>query len=142
NQTEMELGKLAKARGQSQRVRSFGDMLMKDHTLADRQVEAFAKRKGVQIPQVTPKDDAEAEQMRRDEDTLERLKTLEGDEFDRSFAQMMAGGHQRTISAVEAGRSQTQDPQFYTLLGRLLPVLREHYGIAAKMVRVSTKPEA
>src|SRR5215831_13884111 len=50
NQKEIEMGKLAEQKGQSKEIKSFGKMLVKDHTAADKKVTALAKEEKADLP--------------------------------------------------------------------------------------------
>src|SRR5580704_2027496 len=47
---EVELGKLAQARGAATEVKDFGTMMVKDHSAANAKLIALAKGKGISLP--------------------------------------------------------------------------------------------
>lgn len=49
NQMEIQMGQLAKSNGSSKKVKDCGDMLIKDHTKADKQVMDLAKTMKVDL---------------------------------------------------------------------------------------------
>ncbi len=51
NQMEIKMGQMAKEKGASNQVRSYGERLMKDHGDADKQVLDLAKKEGVSLVQ-------------------------------------------------------------------------------------------
>lgn len=130
---EVEAGRLATGQAGSKRVKAFGALIAKDHTFLDKQVLKTAGKTAVEIPPYEPKDDVERAQLKGMEDTVAQLKTLKGPEFDRVFIQAVQRWHQDDVSVVEAQRSVTQDPHVYGLLGKVLPVLREHRAMAERL---------
>ena len=53
---EVEAGKLAQSKGKSDGVKSFGDMLVKDHGMANDELKALAAKKGAKLPDAVPAD--------------------------------------------------------------------------------------
>ena len=53
---EVQAGKLAQNRATANEVKSFGAMLVKDHTAANDELRALAARKGVALPTTLPGD--------------------------------------------------------------------------------------
>lgn len=133
NGMEVEMGQLAKKYGQAKEVKKFGDLLIKDHGLADKQVMALAKKKSLDLTLPPPKDEAEKADMQAKMDGMKRLETLKGDEFDREFAKMMVEDHQKAVTLVETTLKATEDAKVQTLLHKLLPVLKEHLRIAEQI---------
>jgi len=133
DQMEIEMGNLAKKNGQSKQVKNFGAMLIKDHSLADKQITQLAKTKNLDLTMPEPKDDAERAEHQAKMDSMKRLETLKGDEFDREFAKMMVEDHQKAVTMVEATLKQTQDAKIQSTLSKLLPVLKEHLRVAEQI---------
>jgi putative membrane protein len=130
---ENELGRLAKTQAASKQVKAFGLLVAKDHAFLDRQVLALARRSGVELKPWRGTTDEEREKLRAMEDTVAQLKDLKGEAFDKLFVDAVERWHQDDIAAVEAQRSLTTDIHVYALLGKVLPVLREHRSIAEKL---------
>lgn len=118
NHLEMELGELARAKGQSEEVKRYGLILERDHRMADRRVAATAEKLNVPIhkPKDMDPDDAAV---------LQRLRAASGPDFDREFLSAMHEGHQKAIGVLETGR-QTEVTALRELVGKLIPVLHQH----------------
>jgi putative membrane protein len=130
---EVEAGRLAKDQASSKRVKAFGALIAKDDTFLDKQVLKTARKTGVDVPPYEPKDDVERAQFTAMEGTMAQLKALQGPEFDRVLIDAVQRWNQDVITAVEAQRSVTQDAHVYSLLGKVLPVRREHRAMAARL---------
>ena len=81
NYAEVEMGKLAQQKGQSEAVKSFGQMLVTDHSAANEKAIAAAKQMGV-TPPSGPSDKQKADH--------DKMAKMSGADFDRSFARDMA----------------------------------------------------
>ncbi len=133
NDMEIQMGKLAKKNGASKQVKAFGDVLVRDHTLADKQLKSFAKHKSIDLTLPAPKDQLEAAEMQAAMDGMKRLEALKGEEFDREFGKMMVEDHQKAVTMVETTLGQTQSSKVQSLLNKVLPVLREHLRLAERI---------
>jgi putative membrane protein len=114
---EVELGKLAHDKGQSQAVKDYGDMMVKDHTAANDKLRKIATGKGVDLP-TSPSVGQLA--------TKTKLEILSGDTFDKSFIKSMIGDHKDTIEAFEKEAQTGQDPDAQAFAKATLPKLHAH----------------
>ncbi len=151
NQEEIKLGKLAQQNGESQDVKSYGDMLVKDHTSADQQIMSLAQQKGLKLAEVKPMDDVERRVMAAERASMEKLQVLKGQPFDSCFLANMVGDHDGVIGMTMAAQQGITDTaltpvlqqvsqtlikhrqQAYTLLGRIGPGSSAGVGGAGEM---------
>ena len=124
NQMEVAAGKLAEEKGQSKEVKSFGKMLVTDHTASDKKVMALAKSEKIELPADAAKPD----------DMADKLKSASGAEFDKTFAKDMLSDHEKDIAEVKEARDKTSDAKLKSLLTATLPVLEKHRDLAQKLV--------
>jgi putative membrane protein len=130
NEVEVKLGKLAKQNGKSKQVKAYGEVLVRDHTLADKQLRSFAKHKNIELTLPAAKSPEEQAEREASMDAAKRLETLKGEEFDVEFTQMMVDDHTRAVNLVQTTLTSTQNAKVHALLTRLLPVLEEHLRLA------------
>ncbi|HSS39170.1 MAG TPA: DUF4142 domain-containing protein, partial [Polyangia bacterium] len=123
DQKEIQAGEIAQKNGKSKAVREYGRMLVKDHTVADEKVAALAHRESVDLVAATPAPGPN-----------EMGTMATGPDFDKKFAQEMLDDHRKAISALNAARDRTSDPQLRKLLIDLLPTLEKHADAAQKIV--------
>lgn len=133
NQMEIEMGKLAQTKSTTAGIKDYGKMLVKDHTTADKDLMALAKKNGVTIPAVKPMDDAEKTEMKDEKDKAAHLKTLKGADFDKEFLSMMVEGHEKVLAKVDTMMSSVQNPELQTYLKDLKPVLQKHEDQAREL---------
>ena len=126
NSKEIAMGKLAQKNGQSNDVKKYGKMLVKDHGAADKKVMAFAKKEKLELPTTT---DMKADHM--DMGT--------GAAFDTKFAEEMVEDHKKDIAEVTSARDSTTDDKLKKLLSDLLPTLEKHRDTAQKLVDSAKK---
>lgn len=119
---EVEVGKLAQEKGQSEAVKQFGAMLMKDHGEHKTKAEKAASELGVKPP-TGPSISQKA--------TYAKLKILSGASFDKSFATAMVKDHQQDIK--EYQEEAPKDDAAGKLAKETLPVLQKHLQTAQSL---------
>lgn len=126
NQMEIDLGKQAQKVGTST-VKGYADALVVDHTSADKDLVALAKKHGVSS---IPADKAQTDAERQDEKDMTiavaHLKTLKGAEFDKAFLTMMASGHDKELAKIDVSIGAAKDPDLQLTLKNTKPVLQRH----------------
>ena len=126
NQTEIQMGKMAREKGASKEVKSFGDRLVSDHTAVDKKLADVLKKHGATLADLgtTTSNDSSHDV------TVDKT----GVEFDRAFAAQMADDHKKAIELVETGRRNTSDGGLRSFLDQLLPTLRAHEATARALM--------
>ena len=100
NLAEISVGDLAQQKGGSDDVKSFGKMLVDDHTASNAKATSLAQANGV----TPPTEPSAADKKKHDE-----LEKLSGAEFDREFAKAMVKGHEEAIAKFEAASKGNDD---------------------------------
>ena len=119
NQEEIQIGKLAQQNRESQDVKSYGEMLVRDHTAADQKLMSYAQQKGLKLAEPKPMNEVERKAMAADKADLEKLQALKGAPFDSCFLANMVGGHDGVLGKLMAGQQHFTD-------AALTPVLQQH----------------
>jgi len=119
NQEEIRLGKLAQQNSQSPDVKSYGDMLVRDHTTADQKLMSYAQQKGHKLAEPKPLNDVERKAMAAEKANMEKLQALKGAPFDSCFLASMVGDHDEVLGKLMAGQQNVTD-------AALTPVLQQH----------------
>jgi putative membrane protein len=86
---EVQLGKMAEEHGANPDVKSFGQMMVKDHTQANKELAEVASQLKVQPP-------TQLDQKHRE--LADRLSKLQGSAFDREYMSAMVKGHEDVAS--------------------------------------------
>lgn len=129
NQEEINAGKLAQKQGKSEEIKTFGQKLVTDHTKADKDLTAAAKKAGVPVSEsaLATKD---KEESKVDMNKMDQLKQMSGTEFDRTFAQVMSHDHDHVITMLRDHQSDIKSPELKQLVSSLMPVLQSHKDMA------------
>jgi putative membrane protein len=103
NEMQIQLGKMAKEKGQSTAVKQLGDRMVREHETIDRQLMDLASRRGLKLQQETGK----ALGQRRDAEAAD-LKGAKAEEFDRKYLDFEAGMSKEIEDHFKALRDSTQ----------------------------------
>ena len=125
NMAEIEMAKMAQAKGTSDQVKTFSQQMIDDHGKALAEVQALAQAKGVTLP-------IELDAKHRSE--ANKLEKLSGAAFDKSY---MARAGVRDHKAVHAKlsniESQASDADVKALATKMKPVVQQHLNSAQQM---------
>jgi putative membrane protein len=115
HRTELLMAALAAERGRDVRVRQLAPRLLRDHQIELAQLQLVAREKGVDLPEIT-----ELQQ-----ETLDRLRSLDGYRFDRAFVRQVINEHQDQYGLY---RHISENPNLALRVygERRLPSIREH----------------
>jgi putative membrane protein len=121
NLAEVELGRLAAAKGTHPDVREYGQKSVDDHTRFGDRLQAIARPKGFGIPTAMS---AAAE------DLFARLTTSEGAEFDRLYMGSMAMDYGKVVDLFQKEAETGKDADLRAFAAETLPALVERLGNA------------
>ena len=114
---EVDAGHLAQDKGNSQKVKDFGAMMVKDHSAANDKLKALASSKNVTLPS-----SASVGQMAN----KAKLDVLSGDTFDKSYVKGQIKAHRDTIALFRKEISSGQDADAKAFATETLPTVRAH----------------
>ena len=119
--TEIALGKLAASQASSGDVKKFAARMVADHTKSNEDLGKLAGSKGIQLA-VAPEP---AQQQ-----LIDRLKNIEGAQFDREYADAMVRDHKLTSGLYELEATNGGDAEIRDFARRTMPMLKEHADLA------------
>ncbi len=117
---EVELGKIAKQNARNQRVKNFGEMMVRDHSKANQDLKTLSASKNITLPTTTGEDHQRQ---------INDLSKIKGSDFDERYMEMMVDDHKEDINLFEKA-SQSKDTDVSTFALKTLPVLRTHLDSA------------
>lgn len=109
-------GKLARERGTTEEIRSYGRWMMRDQSKLLEEIQAIAKSKNVKLPS------AISEQKSKG---LEELKQEKGPEFDKKFAKMICIDHKRDVKEFKKA-AKFEDVDVKQFASQYLPTIEAH----------------
>jgi putative membrane protein len=116
NWQEVGSGKLAAQKAIRADVKSFGQMMVTDHSDAEQKLLQLSKSRGYRLPQAatdTPPPDM-------------NLSKASGDDFDRMYIHAMVSGHRNTVMMFQNYAITGKDPEVRAFAAQMLPTLKAH----------------
>jgi putative membrane protein len=121
NSAEVQMGQLAKQQAQSKDVRDYGQMLIDDHSKANKKALETAQRMNIT---------ASAEPSAKQKQEHDALAKLSGSEFDTTFLSHMVQDHQEDIAKYTAQAQSGDSTKVTDYAKDTLPTLKEHLAKA------------
>lgn len=120
---EVMLGKLASSNGTNASVKSFGAMMVKDHSKANEELMSWATSAGYNLPS-----SVNAEQQK----IYDELKTKKGEAFDQMFSDVMIKDHKKVIDVFKKESADGTEASLKSFAAKTLPTLEHHLMEAEK----------
>ena len=118
---QVQLGKIAQDKAQSQDVKDFGARMVTDHTGVNTALKQLADKKGIMVPD---KLDAKHEKI------VDKLSKLSGADFDKEYMKLMVKGHKSDVAAFKKASKDLKDPDLKDFAAKTLPAYEEHLKMA------------
>jgi len=126
---EVELGRLAAQKSQSETVRAFGERMATDHTKSKANLEKIAAQQNT-LPEDLDKDAQK---------NYEKLSKLNGPAFDRSYAQDMVKDRKKDVAEFQKEASAGKNEAIRSFAADALPTLQDHLKAAREMKDLSDR---
>jgi putative membrane protein len=131
---EVELGKLAAQKGNSDAVKQFGQRMADDHGKANDELKNLAQQKGLALPTDL---DSKHRQV------IDRLSKLSGAEFDRAYVNDMVRDHRKDVAEFKREAERAKDPDLKAWAQKTLPTLEDHLKQVQQLqAQVKSAPRA
>ncbi|MGJ5090462.1 DUF4142 domain-containing protein [Bradyrhizobium oligotrophicum] len=122
--SEVNMGKLAQQKGQSDQVKQFGQALQQDHSEHLQKAQQLASQNGMKVP---------SEPSRKQKAIYNRLEGMSGGQFDQAFAQAMVRDHQEDIKKYQ--KQAAANSPLSDFAQQIVPVLQKHLDMAKSLAK-------
>jgi predicted outer membrane protein len=125
NMAEVEMGKMAQAKGSSEEVKTFGQQMIDDHGKALEEVQALAQAKGVTLPS-----DLDAKHRKE----ADKLNAMSGAAFDKAYMDRAGVRDHRKVNGDLANiQASARDADVKALAAKMKPVVQQHLNSAQQI---------
>jgi len=115
NLQETSAGQLAAQMAKKPEVKSYGQMMVKDHGMSEQELLALAKRRHIDLPPAAT-GGIQPDPM---------LKNA-GANFDKMYVHTMVSGHNNTVQTFQNYATTGKDPEVKAWAQKMLPALKMH----------------
>jgi len=105
-------------------VKTFAEMIVKDHTAANAELTKLAATKGVELSAVLDSKHAEV---------FQKLEQYSGTEFDKEFLDVAVSGHKKCVGRFEDAAKDSQNNDVKMWATKMLPALQAHLAQAEEL---------
>lgn len=123
-QTEILASRMADTHTQSANVKAFATTMINDHTQANNQLLALAKKDGYTVSS-TPTEGQES--------ALSQLEPLKGADFDKAYAAMMVKDHRGAVALFQSESTSGNNKDIQSFATQTLPVIQHHLAMATSL---------
>jgi putative membrane protein len=123
NELELRLGRLATERATTPEVKAMGQKMVQKHTELGQQLSDLAKQSGIS---------GDAEMSPDEHETLARVESQSGPEFDRVFRQTVDDGHVKELAMYRDEVSRAGNEQLRVLAEQRVAALQKSMAGAAQ----------
>lgn len=106
---EVDMGKMAQKQGKSAEVKKIGDTMVADHSKANKELMAIAKKKGVDLSSVKPPS-----------------HSMGDANFDKDYVAMMVKDHEKDLAAFQAEAKNGSDADVKAFASKTSAVIKKH----------------
>ena len=122
---EVQGSQMALEKTSSADVKSFAEMMIKDHGQANKELKALAESKGFQLPVELEGDK---------QDLMKELREAEGASFDDEYVDEVAvDAHEEAVDLFEDAAENAEDADIKAFAAKLLPTLKAHHEQGEKL---------
>jgi putative membrane protein len=122
---DVRLGELAAEKELSAEVQEFGRQLVTDHRQAGEELKSIAEAQNLEVPDELPAAEEEA---------VDRLAGLSGEEFEREFLDQVVAGHEQAVELFRRASTSTGlGAELQQFASRTLPSLERHLEHARQL---------
>jgi putative membrane protein len=123
---EVESSRLALEKQPDKDTKPFARHMVKDHTKTSKELKSLIEKKKINAQLPTAMDDEHKNQ-------LDRLRALNGKEFDTAYDQAQLKGHQEAVALFTRYSESGDNPDLKTWAAKTLPNLKKHLDMAGKL---------
>lgn len=115
---EVKSSELAKTNATAAEVKKFAAEMIADHSKANKELAAAAKKAGLEVPKALTE---------HDQKLLDKVKAAKGAGFDKAYMDAQVKAHEAAVKLFENGSKNLTDAGLKAFAEKTLPTIKEHY---------------
>jgi len=120
---EVQAGEYAAKNALNPKIKAFGQKMITDHSKANVELSALAKKYQLIIPSEFPADQKAH---------MDMMMKMKGADFDKHYMDMMVNDHVKTLALFKSA-ADVESKDISAFAKKTLPVLQEHYKMAKEI---------
>src|SRR5262245_39983056 len=132
---EVEAGKIATQKGQSDQVKQFGQHMVEAHTKTTEELKTLVKAENIKVELPTKLDS-------KHQDMIDALNEAKPEDFDKIYARQQVKGHEEAVNLFEKYSKDGDNGSLKQFAQKTLPVIKEHLDMAKKLPEEASSPSS
>jgi len=117
----------ATEKASSEEVKKFGQLMVDDHSKANEELKSLAESKKIDLTK------AQAGAKKNGDAMSDKLRKLDGAEFDKGYIMMMVKDHEKDVKAFEKESKDGEDADIKAFAAKTLPTLQSHLEMVKEL---------
>jgi putative membrane protein len=127
---EVQLAKIALEKAVTPKVREFAQMMIDDHTKANKELEKIAMEKHIVLPVAL---------MDKHQKVVNEVAEKTGKDFDKKYMNVMLDDHKEDVDKFQKIADKGNDSELKTFAAKTLPTLIHHREVAEQVEKITDK---
>jgi putative membrane protein len=123
---EVEAGKIATQKGQSDAVKQFGQQMVDAHTKTTQELTTIVQQKNIKVELPTKLDT-------KHQKLIDDLNSASSQDFDKTYAKQQVDGHQAAVKLFKRYAARGDDADLKAFAEKTLPTIEHHLDAAKKL---------
>ncbi len=123
---EVEAGKIAAAKGQSDAVKKFGQHMVEAHSETTAELKGIVQAEKIDV-------DLPAKLDEKHQHMIEDLNAAHDADFDKTYAKQQVSGHEKAVDLFESYAQKGDDAVVKAFAAKTLPVIKQHLAEAERL---------
>jgi putative membrane protein len=123
---EIEAGKIATQKSQSDAVKQFGQQMVDAHTKTTQELTSIVQQKNIKVGLPTKLDS-------KHQKLIDDLNSASAQDFDKAYAQQQVDGHRTAVDLFKKYAERGDDADLKQFAEKTLPIIQHHLDEAKKL---------
>jgi putative membrane protein len=132
---EVEAGKIATQKGQSDQVKQFGQHMVEAHSKTTEELKALVKAENIKVELPTKLDS-------KHQGMIDDLNEAKPEDFDETYAKQQVNGHEDAVDLFEKYAKDGDNGNLKQFAQKTLPIIKEHLDMAKKLPGEASPPSS
>ncbi len=124
NAAEVKMGELALKNAESQEVKDFAQMMIKDHAAANEDLSVVAKNHNINFPPDAPE---------KEKALGKKMLDVKGKAFDEAYVKHAVKDHTDDVAEYKKAKSEVKDEKLVEYVAKTTPIIEGHLAEAKKL---------
>ena len=124
NAAEVKMAELALKNAESQEVKDFAQMMIKDHSQANDDLAVVAKNHNITFPPDAPE---------KEKELGKKMLDVKGAAFDKAYVKHAVADHEKDVADYKQAEKQVKDKKLVDYVGKTTPIIEGHLKAAKEL---------